>query len=112
AGPLPGVRARLSGRPSPVCAAPREVRKTPRPSSPGRRCPLARFHPPRPARRPPGRLSVSLMKIIETSIPGLVVFEPTPHRDERGYFSRTYDVEVVREAGIDPTEFKQENQSR
>lgn len=52
------------------------------------------------------------MKIIETSIPGLLVFEPTPHRDERGYFTRTFDVEVVASAGIDPTGFKQENQSR
>ncbi|WP_278235256.1 dTDP-4-dehydrorhamnose 3,5-epimerase [Isoptericola sp. AK164] len=52
------------------------------------------------------------MRIIETSIPGLTVFEPTPHRDERGYFSRTFDVNVMAEAGIDPAGFKQENQSR
>ena len=52
------------------------------------------------------------MKVIETSIPGLLVFEPTPHRDERGYFSRTYDVAVMADAGIDPAGFKQENQSR
>ncbi|MFC8597470.1 dTDP-4-dehydrorhamnose 3,5-epimerase [Isoptericola sp. NPDC057191] len=52
------------------------------------------------------------MEIIETSIPGLVVFQPTPHRDERGYFSRTFDVDVVARAGIDPAGFKQENQSR
>lgn len=52
------------------------------------------------------------MQIIRTSIPDLIVFEPTPHRDERGYFSRTFDVNVLREAGIDPLSFKQENQSR
>ena len=52
------------------------------------------------------------MKIIETSIPGLIVFEPTPSRDERGYFTRTMDVNVLAEAGIDPYGFKQENQSR
>ena len=52
------------------------------------------------------------MKIIETSIPGLIVFEPTPSRDERGYFTRTMDVNVLSEAGIDPAGFKQENQSR
>lgn len=52
------------------------------------------------------------MKIIETSIPGLIVFEPTPARDERGYFTRTMDVNVLAEAGIDPLAFKQENQSR
>lgn len=52
------------------------------------------------------------MNIIETDIEGLIVFEPTPHRDERGYFSRTFDVDYVAQAGIDPTGFKQENQSR
>lgn len=52
------------------------------------------------------------MKIIETAVEGLVVLEPTPHRDERGYFTRTLDVNVLQEAGIDPAGFKQENQSR
>ena len=52
------------------------------------------------------------MKIIETDIDGLIVFEPTPHRDERGYFTRTYDVDYAAQAGIDATGFKQENQSR
>lgn len=52
------------------------------------------------------------MNIIETGIADLVVLEPTPHRDERGYFTRTFDVEVLRRAGIDPLAFKQENQSR
>jgi dTDP-4-dehydrorhamnose 3,5-epimerase len=52
------------------------------------------------------------MKIIRTDIEGLVVLEPTPHRDERGYFTRTMDVNILTEAGIDPASFKQENQSR
>lgn len=52
------------------------------------------------------------MEIIETSIPGLIVFQPTPHRDARGYFSRTLDVNILADAGIDPAGFKQENQSR
>ncbi len=52
------------------------------------------------------------MKIVETPIAGLVVFEPTPHRDERGYFTRTFDAEVVARAGIDPAGFVQDNQSR
>jgi dTDP-4-dehydrorhamnose 3,5-epimerase len=52
------------------------------------------------------------MKVTETSIPGLLVFEPTPYRDERGYFTRTFDVDVVASAGIDPAGFKQDNQSR
>lgn len=52
------------------------------------------------------------MKVTQTSIEGLVVFEPTPHRDERGYFTRTLDVQILTDAGIDPASFKQENQSR
>lgn len=52
------------------------------------------------------------MEIIKTSIPDLIVFQPTPHRDERGYFSRTFDVEILADAGIDPAGFKQENQSK
>ncbi|MFC4243678.1 dTDP-4-dehydrorhamnose 3,5-epimerase [Gryllotalpicola reticulitermitis] len=52
------------------------------------------------------------MKFTETDVPGLIVFEPTPHRDERGYFTRTQDVSVLREAGIDGTAFVQDNQSR
>ncbi|GAB2524375.1 dTDP-4-dehydrorhamnose 3,5-epimerase [Paramicrobacterium agarici] len=52
------------------------------------------------------------MKTIATDIEGLIVFEPTAHRDERGYFTRTMDVAVLAEAGIDPAGFKQENQSR
>ena len=53
-----------------------------------------------------------VMEIIPTGIEDLVIFRPTPLRDERGYFSRTLDVQVLAEAGIDPASFKQENQSR
>ncbi|KON74104.1 MULTISPECIES: dTDP-4-dehydrorhamnose 3,5-epimerase [Cellulosimicrobium] len=52
------------------------------------------------------------MNIIETSVAGLLVLQPNPHRDERGYFTRTLDVDILRDAGIDPASFKQENQSR
>ncbi len=52
------------------------------------------------------------MQISQTGIDGLVVLEPTPHRDERGYFTRTFDVAILADAGIDPASFKQENQSR
>jgi dTDP-4-dehydrorhamnose 3,5-epimerase len=52
------------------------------------------------------------MEIIRTPIEDLLIFRPTPIRDERGYFSRTLDVQILAEAGIDPTDFKQENQSR
>jgi dTDP-4-dehydrorhamnose 3,5-epimerase len=52
------------------------------------------------------------MEIIRTPIENLILFQPTPIRDERGYFSRTLDVQILAEAGVDPTSFKQENQSR
>jgi dTDP-4-dehydrorhamnose 3,5-epimerase len=46
------------------------------------------------------------------SIKGAFLFEPTPHADERGFFCRTFDAEVVRVAGIDPAGFAQDSQSR
>ncbi|MHA3702430.1 dTDP-4-dehydrorhamnose 3,5-epimerase family protein [Jatrophihabitans sp. YIM 134969] len=46
------------------------------------------------------------------AIAGVVVFTPTPHRDDRGFFSRTFDAAVAREAGIDPDAFLQDSQSR
>jgi dTDP-4-dehydrorhamnose 3,5-epimerase len=52
------------------------------------------------------------MEIIQTPIEDLIIFRPTPIRDERGYFSRTLDVQILAAAGIDPASFKQENQSR
>ena len=45
-------------------------------------------------------------------INGAIVFRPTPHVDERGFFSRTFDREVVRSAGIDPVAFAQDSLSR
>ena len=41
-----------------------------------------------------------------------MLFVPTPHRDERGTFCRTFDKEVVRAAGIDPDRFTQDSMSR
>ncbi|MGH8922301.1 MAG: dTDP-4-dehydrorhamnose 3,5-epimerase family protein, partial [Actinomycetes bacterium] len=37
---------------------------------------------------------------------------PEPHRDDRGLFTRTFDVTVARTAGLDPTSFVQDSQSR
>lgn len=45
-------------------------------------------------------------------IAGALLFKPTPHIDERGIFCRTFDVEVMREAGIDPASFQQDSWSR
>ena len=45
-------------------------------------------------------------------ITGALLFRPTPHVDERGFFSRTFDAEVMRSAGIDPGGFAQDSLSR
>ena len=41
-----------------------------------------------------------------------MLFVPTPHSDERGFFCRTFDMDVVRAAGIDPAQFTQDSISR
>ena len=45
-------------------------------------------------------------------ISGALLFEPTPHVDERGFFSRTFDAAVAVAAGIDPASFVQDSLSR
>jgi dTDP-4-dehydrorhamnose 3,5-epimerase len=45
-------------------------------------------------------------------IEGAYLFEPTPHADDRGFFSRTFDKDVVRSVGIDPDGFVQDSLSR
>jgi dTDP-4-dehydrorhamnose 3,5-epimerase len=44
-------------------------------------------------------------------IAGALLLRPTPHRDERGFFSRTFDAAIARAAGIDPG-FAQDSLSR
>jgi dTDP-4-dehydrorhamnose 3,5-epimerase len=43
---------------------------------------------------------------------GVLTFSPTPHVDERGFFCRTFDAEVMRGAGVDPGSFAQDSISR
>ena len=45
-------------------------------------------------------------------IAGALRFLPAPHRDERGFFSRTFDAAVMRTAAIDPDAFQQDSLSR
>jgi dTDP-4-dehydrorhamnose 3,5-epimerase len=45
-------------------------------------------------------------------IAGAILFRPSPHVDERGFFSRTFDAAVAQEAGIDPAGFSQDSLSR
>ncbi len=52
------------------------------------------------------------MRVHHTAIPGLLVFEPEPKVDERGFFVRTLSADVLARAGVDQARFVQENQSR
>jgi dTDP-4-dehydrorhamnose 3,5-epimerase len=52
------------------------------------------------------------MKVETTSLSDVLIFTPKPHVDERGFFSRTFDAEVLRAAGIDPNCFVQDSMSR
>lgn len=40
------------------------------------------------------------MKVLETSLPGVILIEPQVFADDRGYFQETYRHEIYREAGI------------
>ncbi|HCY41399.1 MAG TPA: dTDP-4-dehydrorhamnose 3,5-epimerase [Prolixibacteraceae bacterium] len=51
------------------------------------------------------------MKIIETSIPGLLILEPRVFADTRGYFLESYNQQKLSEAGIS-TVFVQDNESK
>ena len=53
------------------------------------------------------------MEVTEVAgIAGALVLRPTPHVDERGFFCRTFDQEIVRAAGLDPCGFAQDSISR
>ena len=41
-----------------------------------------------------------------------MLFRPVPHKDERGFFCRTFDADVVRAVGLDPAAFVQHSLSR
>jgi dTDP-4-dehydrorhamnose 3,5-epimerase len=51
------------------------------------------------------------MKIIETNLPGVVVFEPKKFGDARGFFLETFKDDMLVEAGIQER-FVQDNHSR
>jgi dTDP-4-dehydrorhamnose 3,5-epimerase len=46
------------------------------------------------------------------NIDGALLFAATAHTDARGFFCRTFDADVVRAAGIDPSGFVQDSASR
>ncbi len=51
------------------------------------------------------------MRVIETTLPGVVVLEPTVYRDDRGFFVETYHAQRYAEIGVSG-EFVQDNHSR
>lgn len=51
------------------------------------------------------------MKVIETAIPGVLIFEPKVFGDARGFFVETFRAEWVLKAQLN-VEFVQDNQSR
>jgi dTDP-4-dehydrorhamnose 3,5-epimerase len=50
------------------------------------------------------------MKFVSTTIPDVILIEPTVFGDERGFFMETYREDIFREAGI-PNKFIQDNHS-
>ena len=50
------------------------------------------------------------MKVLETSLPGVLILEPRVYGDARGWFMETFNAEVFREAGL-PDTFAQDNHS-
>lgn len=52
------------------------------------------------------------MHFRSTFLPGVLLFAPSPHRDRRGFFSRTADARTLINADIDPAGFVQDSQSR
>jgi dTDP-4-dehydrorhamnose 3,5-epimerase len=52
------------------------------------------------------------MHVRTTSLADVLVFVPAPHRDHRGFFTRTFDAAVASDNGVDPASFVQDSQSR
>lgn len=51
------------------------------------------------------------MEIVERKMKGVYEIAPSPHSDKRGFFMRTYDTNIFKEAGIE-REWVQENHSK
>jgi dTDP-4-dehydrorhamnose 3,5-epimerase len=52
------------------------------------------------------------VQVKTTSLAGVLLFVPAPHRDERGLFTRTFDAAIANEHGLDAASFQQDSQSR
>jgi dTDP-4-dehydrorhamnose 3,5-epimerase len=52
------------------------------------------------------------MRVEQLGLEGVLLFVPSPHHDERGFFTRTFDAQLAAEHGLDHTAFVQDSQSR
>ena len=52
------------------------------------------------------------MQVHTTPLTGVLIFAPTPHHDDRGFFTRTFDAAVASANGVNPAAFIQDSQSR
>jgi dTDP-4-dehydrorhamnose 3,5-epimerase len=52
------------------------------------------------------------MEVRTSAIDGVLLFVPTPHRDDRGLFTRTFDAAIGAEHGVDLGALAQDSQSR
>lgn len=52
------------------------------------------------------------MRVRPGELHGVLVFEPTPVSDDRGFFTRTFDTKAAADAGLDVASFVQDSQSR
>ncbi len=51
------------------------------------------------------------MPFIQTDLPGLLIFEPVVHKDDRGYFFESYNANVFSAGGVE-IKFVQDNQAK
>jgi dTDP-4-dehydrorhamnose 3,5-epimerase len=52
------------------------------------------------------------MRVETAYLSDVLLFRPEPRRDERGFFTRTFDADVAAAHGLDPASYSQESQSR
>ncbi|CAN7489814.1 dTDP-4-dehydrorhamnose 3,5-epimerase [Terrabacter sp. LjRoot27] len=52
------------------------------------------------------------MRVDNTALHGVFVLTPEPLRDERGFFTRTFDIESMQRVGVDSAGFRQDSLSR
>src|SRR4249919_3884650 len=52
------------------------------------------------------------MRVETTELRDVLLFRPSPFRDDRGFFTRTFDADVAAAHGLDPASIVQDSQSR